>query len=208
MTKTFYVWTRDLHLYIGLALSPLVLVFAVSVILLDHPSIPLGNSTTVRKTQATVEIPENLEHLQGMPRAQAFQQILRQLGGAGEISYVNFDSSRHRMVAPVFKPGSAMMLSLDLSTHTASLEERKTGILAGLIYLHKSPGPHNADIRGNWPYTRVWRWLADSTVYLLLFISASGVYLWWVIRAERRVGLLLLGAGALSCVGVILAITR
>ena len=110
------------------------------------------------------------------------------------------------MLAPVFKPGSEVTLDVNLSTHTASLEERKTGILAALIYLHKSPGPHNADIRGNWSYTRFWRWLADATVYLLLFVSASGIYLWWVIRAERKIGLLLLGAGALSFMGVIYAI--
>ena len=36
MGRTFYFWTRDLHLYIGLALSPLVLLFAISVILLDQ----------------------------------------------------------------------------------------------------------------------------------------------------------------------------
>jgi len=40
MDRTFYIWTRDLHSYIGLALSPLVRLFAISVILLDHPSIP------------------------------------------------------------------------------------------------------------------------------------------------------------------------
>jgi hypothetical protein len=32
MNGKFYVWTRDLHLYIGLAISPLVLLFAISVI--------------------------------------------------------------------------------------------------------------------------------------------------------------------------------
>ncbi len=206
MTRTFYIWTRDLHLYVGLALSPLVLLFAISVILLDHPSIPLAGARGVRKTQAIMQIPENLEHLEGMARAQAFQQIMRQLGVVGEISYINYNPNQHRMLAPVFKPGSEITLDVNLSAHTASLEERKTGILAALIYLHKSPGPRNADIRGNWSYTRVWRWLADAMAYLLLFVSASGIYLWWVIRAERKIGLLLLGAGALSCMGIIYAI--
>jgi hypothetical protein len=51
----------------------------------------------------------------------------------------------------------------------------------------------------------VWRWLADSSAYLLFFISVSGIYLWWVILAERKAGLLLLGAGALSFMGIIYA---
>jgi hypothetical protein len=195
-----------LHIYVGLALSPLVLLFAISVILLDHPSIPLGGARGIRKISAIVQIPENLERVEGMARAQAFQQIMRQMGVAGEIGYINYNPSQHRMVAPVFKPGSEITLDVNLSTHIASLEERKTGILAALIYLHKSPGPHNANIRGNWFYTRAWRWLADASAYLILFISASGIYLWWVIKTERKIGLVLLGAGALSFMGVIYVI--
>jgi len=205
MGRTFYIWTRDLHLYIGLALSPLVLLFAVSVILLDHPSIPLGGAGVVRNTSAAVQVQENLEHLEGMARAQALQQVMRQMGVVGEIGYV-YTPGPHRMVAPIFRPGSEMTLDLDLSTHIASVEERRTGMLAALIYLHKSPGPHNANIRGNWFYTRAWRWMADASAYLIFFISLSGIYLWWVIKAERKIGLLLIGAGALCFMGVIYAI--
>jgi len=70
-----------------------------------------------------------------------------------------------------------------------------------MAYLHKTPGPHNADLRGNWFWTRVWQWLADGSVYLLLFVSASGVYLWLTLKAERRIGVALLGAGAVSLFG-------
>jgi hypothetical protein len=48
--------------------------------------------------------------------------------------------------------------------------------------------------------------IADATIYLLLFISLSGVYLWWAIKAERRIGLALLGAGAVTFFGLIFAI--
>jgi hypothetical protein len=48
--------------------------------------------------------------------------------------------------------------------------------------------------------------MADATVYLVLFISFSGIYLWYVLRAERAVGLLLLGAGALSFFGMAYAL--
>ena len=57
-----------------------------------------------------------------------------------------------------------------------------------LSYLHKMPGPHNVAIRGNWIGTQAWRVFADATIYLLLFISLSGIYLWWAIKAERRIG--------------------
>jgi hypothetical protein len=68
------------------------------------------------------------------------------------------------------------------------------------------PGPHNANLRGNAAFIRAWRWIADATVYLLLFLTVSGVYLWAVLKTERRIGLALLAAGAVSFGGLIFAL--
>ena len=77
-----------------------------------------------------------------------------------------------------------------------------------LSYLHKIPGPHNVAIRGNWIGTQIWRLFADATIYLVLFISVSGVYLWWAIKAERRIGLALIAGGAVTFFGLIYAVVR
>ena len=50
--------------------------------------------------------------------------------------------------------------------------------------------------------------MADATAYLILFISVSGLYLWYVLRAERRVGFVLLLAGGLSLFGLAYALSR
>jgi hypothetical protein len=55
----------------------------------------------------------------------------------------------------------------------------------------------------NWLPMAAWRWLADGTAYLLLFLTASGVYMWIVLRSERRTGLVLMAAGAISFLGII-----
>ena len=62
-------------------------------------------------------------------------------------------------------------------------------------------------MRMNWYLMRVWRWLADATAYLLFFISISGIYLWAVLRAERRVGLVLVAVGAVSFFGIAYALS-
>lgn len=94
MRKAFYVWTRDLHLYLGLALSPFVLLFAASVILLDHPSIPLGGAGVSTQSTAAVQLPPNLEQSDGMARAQSLQQVMRQVGVTGEIGYIIYNPGR------------------------------------------------------------------------------------------------------------------
>ena len=68
--------------------------------------------------------------------------------------------------------------------------------------LYKTPGPHLGNIRGNWVYTRIWKRAVDGP-YTAPIISASGIYLWAVLKAERKVGLIILGAGAISFMGVI-----
>ena len=50
--------------------------------------------------------------------------------------------------------------------------------------------------------------MADATVYLVLFISVSGIYLWYVLRAERKVGFILIFAGALSFFGMAYALSH
>ena len=52
----------------------------------------------------------------------------------------------------------------------------------------------------------MWSWLTDATVLLLLLVSLTGVYLWYVLRSERRVGIVLLVAGAFTFFGLVYAL--
>ena len=113
-----------------------------------------------------------------------------------------------RLVIQVIVPGRETTVDLNLQDRSAVVTERNTGMWDALVYLHKSPGPHNVAIRGNWVYVQFWRVLADATVYLILFISISGIYLWAVLRAERRIGLALLAAGAFSFFGLVYALSH
>jgi len=197
--KTFYRWTRDLHLYLGLFVSPFVIAFAASVFFLNHAKVDTTSATSVAAFRE-VRIPAVLETARGREAVDRAREIVDQVGVTGEIGFVRFLRAERRFIIPVSKPGIEAIVDVDAAKRTAVVSRRTTSVLESVAYLHKSPGPHNADLRGNWFWTRVWRWFADGTVYLLLFISVTGVYLWLTIKAERRIGLTLLGAGALSLV--------
>ena len=206
MGKRFYVVTRDLHLYVGLFLSPFVLVFAVSVFYLVHGSVQKGAELPSRSV-SDLPISAHLEGLTGRDQVNALRPILDRLGVKGEISFIRRISKEHRLVVPVLLPGRETTVDLNLNTQTASISIRETGVSDALIHLHKMPGPHNVNIRVNSLYMQVWRVLADVAAYGLLFLTLSGLYLWVVLRAERRVGLALLSLGALSFFGLIYAVT-
>ena len=200
--KAFYRWTRDLHLYFGLFVSPFVIAFAISVFFLNHGHVDTSVASSIA-TYRDVTIPDGIETARGRDAIDRARTITNQVGASGEIGFVRYVRSERRLTIPVSKPGLETAIDVDLVKRTAVVSRRSTGLLESMAYLHKSPGPHNADLRGNWLWTLVWRWLADATVYLVLFISATGVYLWLTIKTERRIGLALLGAGAVTAVACV-----
>lgn len=206
-TKGLYRWTRDLHLYLGLYLCPFVLVFAISTILLNHAWKP-GAVTPRRSVFKELVVPAELERAQGMDRVREARKILAQVGVSGEIDFIRAIPRENLIVIPVMKPGEETTIRLNVLSREAVVEVRETGIGEALVYLHRSPGPHNVNVRGNWGYMRAWRWLADATVYLVLFLSVSGVYLWIFLPAERRLGIILTTAGCVSVGLLVYAIVR
>jgi hypothetical protein len=208
MQKRFYLVLRDLHLYTGLFIGPFVLVFAFSVFVLVHPSGsgPVDSAASPARHIANLDIPANLESLSGRPLVDAARHLLDQAGVHGEIGFVRHSAKQHRLIVPVSVPGRETTFDADLAARTATITQRDTGVWDGLILLHKSPGPHLVAIRMNWLPIRIWRWFADATVYLVLFLSASGIYLWTVLRSERRAGIAMLIAGAISFFGMVYAL--
>ncbi len=206
MAKALYVWTRDLHLYFGLFISPFLIVFAASVFFVNHVPVNRSDAETTVATFDGLDIPQGIEEAQDMERVRLVQQILPQVGVAGEINFIRAIPDERRLVIPVVRPGEEATIDLDVADGTAKVAERRTSFGEAISYLHRSPGPHNVSIRGNWFWTGVWRWVADGTVYMIFFLSLSGIYLWTALRSERRIGLMLLAAGTFTFLGIVYAV--
>jgi hypothetical protein len=206
--KRFYLTTRDLHLYLGLFISPFILVFAISVPFLVHAWMPGVSPQGENRVVSRLQLPATLEQLNGREQLNAVRHVLDELGVQGEVGYIRRISKEHRLVVPVVVPGQETTVDLNVSSGSAEIVRRSTGLADAVVYLHKMPGPHNANIRGNSFYMGVWRWLADATSYLMLFLSITGIYLWAVLKAERKMGLTLLGAGAFSFFGMVYVLSH
>src|SRR5215475_202251 len=191
MRGCFYRVIRDLHLYLGLFSSPFVLVFAISVFFLVHSWLPrFGSVTSTKRVVPALPLPEGLQTLSGRPLIEALKPVLEKAGVRGEIGFVRHVVKEEKFVIPVIIPGRETTVSLSLRNGEATIQIRETGLADALVTLHKLPGQHGPAIRMNSFYMKAWRWAADSTVYLILFITFSGIYLWYVLRSERAVGLI------------------
>lgn len=200
-----YRWLRDLHLYFGLFVSPFVLLFSASVFYLNHGKL-ISGADQPAETYRDLTIPDGFDRLKGREAVERAKAILPQVNASGEIGFLRYVAKDRHLIFPVSKAGTEATVDVDLDARTATVKRRSMGLWESVSYLHKMPGPHNVAIRGNWVGTNAWRVLADATIYLVLFISLSGLYLWWAIKAERRIGLALLGAGAVTLFGLIFAI--
>lgn len=199
MTRRFYGLTRDLHLFLGLFSSPFVLVFAISVFFLVHAWLPqFGSPTAITRAVPGLTLPGDLRTLSGRPLIEALKPVLEKAGVQGEVGFIRRLVKEEELIIPVIVPGRETTVTIKLASGDATVVTREAGLAAAMATLHRSPGEHAPAIRMNWFYMQAWRWLADATAYLILFVSVSGIYLWYVLRAERRVGFVLLFTGALS----------
>jgi hypothetical protein len=187
-----------------LFISPFILLFSVSVFYLNHGKLVPADLPV--DTYTDLNIPDGFDRLKGREAVAHAKTILPQVGVAGEIGFLRYVPKDRHLIFPVSRAGSEATVDVDLDARTATVKRRSMHLWESVSYLHKMPGPHNIAIRGNWIGTQVWRVVADTTIYLVLFISMSGIYLWWAIQAERKTGLTLLAAGAVTFFGLIFAI--
>jgi len=209
MSRRFYRLTRDLHLYLGLFISPFVLVFSVSVFFFVHSWTPAFASPTARtRLVSGLNLPGDLLQLSGRPLVDALKPVLQNMNVPGEIGFVQHNVKEQTLIIPVSIPGRTTSVSINIPRQAATIVTRETGLADALITLHKSPGGHGPGIRMNWFAMKAWRWFADATAYLTLFITVSGIYLWYVLRSERKVGFILLFAGTLTFFGIAYAVSH
>ena len=182
-------------------------VFSITVFFLVHAWLPkLTPATSTARVVSVLPLPGDLQNLSGRPLIDALRPVLQKANVPGEVGFVRHIVKEEKLIVPVTIPGRETTVSISFTNGEATIVTRETGLADALVTLHKSPGQHGSDIRMNWFYMRAWRWMADATVYLVLFISVSGIYLWYVLRAERSIGFILLFAGALTFFGMAYAL--
>lgn len=198
-----YFTIRSLHLYAGLLVSPFILIFGISILVFNHGGLA-GKLFPVKI------LPELKTKLDKIPADSTelgtAKKIISQLGINGEIDFITRNGNS--ISIPVKKPGLTTIVELNTGTGDVIVRRHLEGSLRGLAYLHLMPGQHNVKMRGNSVFMKIWRKTADSVVYLILFLSASGILLWYFLEPERRTGLYFIMLGIFVFLGLIILIFR
>ena len=197
----FYRSIRSLHLYFGLIISPFIIVFSISIWVFNHPYF---FSRWREEPQEPVHAQVNYQA--GETDLITARNILSQLHIDGEVDWISKSDSI--ILFPVNKPGASLRVTVNIHTGESAIVKKSEGLLNGMGYLHSMPGPHNAMLRGNSFFMKTWRATADGLVYLVLFVSSSGIFLWYFLRPERKFGLYSFGVGAVLFILLMVLLTR
>ncbi len=185
--KRYYPLIRKLHLYFGLFISPFILIFSFSLLAINHE----GFLTPAKKLPV---IRTKLDKIPfGSSDLATARAICRELGLNGEIDYISKEGNN--IFFPVSEPGLRTTIRINTLTDSAIITHEMQGTMRAMSYLHKMPGPHNEAIRGNTLFLKIWRVMADAVVYVVLFLTVSGIFLWYFLKIERNLGLFSLTLG-------------
>lgn len=199
--KKYYPSVRALHLYFGLFISPFVLIFCISVLVLNHP----GFFNRMDPVKVLPDIKTKLDRVPyDTSDLETAKAIIKKLNITGEIDFISKNDSS--ISFPVNKPGLKTYVKVNVNTDSVYITRKYEGTVRATTYLHLMPGPHNVKIRGNSAFMKIWELLADVVVYLLLFLTVTGIFLWYILKNERMIGFYSIALGLLFFMGLILLI--
>jgi hypothetical protein len=199
--KKYYSLVRTLHLYFGLFISPFICIFSISVLVLNHA----GYFNHINPVEPLPDIKTKLDKIPyDTTDLLTAKAIIGKLNVNGEIDFIS--KNEDYISFPVNKPGLQTKIKVDIHTDSVLITRQQVGLMRAMSYLHTMPGQHNANMRGNSGFMKVWRALADVVVYLLLFLTVSGVFLWYFLKVERTLGIYAITLGVLLFLGLLLLI--
>ena len=196
----FERWNRKLHFYAGLFLLFFMWLFALSGLILNHPSWSFAESWSNRK-QTNYErgiIAPGPEVKGDLGQA---REIMRQLGIAGEILWTTTRTDPNRFDFQVRRPGHFFFIKADLARQRVSVQQSDVNLWGVIKVLHTFTGVQMGDPRNtrDWTLTSVWVLTMDAVAAGLIFMVLSSLYMWYGLRPKRLPGAIVLGLGTLTC---------
>lgn len=195
---SIWSWSRRLHYYLGLYFIFFIWLFSVSGLVLNHGKWPFADfwadreETTVTRPIVAPVATADLE---------AARELMRQLGLVGEVNRTERSPDGAEFRIQVARPGRTFDVEADLAAGRAEVKEIRVNVWGVMSALHHFTGVSISDPERerDWWLTRVWSLAMDAVALGLVFLVASGIYLWYHLPRKRRLGALALAAGVICC---------
>ena len=177
---------RRIHLFLTLFLTPWLLIYAVSTIVLNHGS-HLPAYKQEFNTVSETTYPGSFE--QGTEPSVMALELLRHLDMEGA-HRANLRKSDGKLVILRIDPVATGRIIYGPQDGSLVVERRKFSIRAMLSGLH-----FRASYRHSYLADDAWAVCVDLVVVALIFWVVSGLWIWWEHKGTRRLGMILTAGG-------------
>jgi hypothetical protein len=189
-----YTLIRNVHLLLASFSLPFLIMYGVSAVQMSH-------SKWFHMKPAVEERDFPLNPGQVDARAVARDVMNRERSIKGEIS--NVQTSAAGISLRIVVPGTVHELKYDPVSGRADVKSSVAGVMGMLNRLH-----HWAGFWHEPASMEAWAVAVAIVSAALLLLGASGIYMWFTRRAERRTGLVLLGFNVAFAVIVLVMMRR
>jgi len=173
---------RNTHLTLALVVFFMAAIFAVSsVVIIYRPMLPASQP---EEQTRTVSVPAAEAET---PRALALH-LMRTEGLRGDLRQISEDEDAIGFL--MTRPGTEARVDYSRATGEARVQTRRFSFRETLVQLHVNHGLWHEFLPSN-----VWALLSLLASIGLFLLGASGIYLWFKMYNERRVGIVLLVLG-------------
>jgi hypothetical protein len=193
VSMTMYTIVRNTHLVLASFSLPFLLMYGVSAVQMSHGS-------WFQMRPAVHERQLALTAGQADARAVAREIMDREPAVRGELN--NIQVSARTIGLRVVLPGTVHEVQYDRASGAARLKTSVAGVMGMLNRLH-----HAAGLWHEPASLKAWAIAVAVVSASLLLVGATGIYMWFTRRPERRIGIVLLGANALFAI-VMLTLMR
>lgn len=185
-----YKLYRDIHLVLGLIVTPLLLIYAISSALLAYGFIDPSKTEHTITEFKVLELPDSSDDIELLLKTQNIK---------GSIQQLSQDNDKN-ITIKVTRLGEQHVITID-SQGNATNKTSGENTASFLKLLHITAGFEHEENETNW-----WGLAALLTGFLLLALLITGIILWSYRTTEKRTGILFLSISVLYCTTVILVL--
>jgi len=173
-----YHWLRNTHLFFGSFCFLSVLMYSVSSIEMAHGSWFHGEPV-VTSYRFSIS-PENAGSVRAVAR-----ELMDRHGLHGELRQGNPSLEGYQF--NIVRPGTGFVIRYNRATGTAEVEKREWGFMRMLVRIHETSALYN----NHW-VSNMWGAFTGIASVGLITLALTGIYLWFRIHKERKIGAVLL----------------
>jgi hypothetical protein len=195
--KVFEKWNRKLHFYLGLYFLFFLWLFSLTGLMLNHGRWLMSMAANERKEtrdERSIQTPA------GTTDAERATDVMRQLSLKGEIDLPAIQASG-QLTFNVSRPSDASQVRVDLARNRASIQHFDNSKWATFRIFHTFSGSrfNQPSSQRDWILTTLWVLAMDALATGLIVMVLGSYYMWYRLKAKRRLGVIVLAAGFISC---------